>query len=75
MPPVGFEPAIPTSELTQTHALNRVATGTCTVVIYLQAQPIPEVPKGMEPMLEPSENLSLLIERIYYAAGNCSLYN
>jgi len=52
-----------------------VATGTCTVVIYLQAQPIPEVPKGMEPMLEPSENLSLLIERIYYAAGNCSLYN
>jgi hypothetical protein len=75
MPPAGFEPAIPASELTQTHALNLAATRISTVVIYLQAQPIPEAPKGMEPMLEPSENLSLLIERIYYAAGNCSLYN
>jgi hypothetical protein len=28
MPPVEFEPAIPASELTQTYALERVATGT-----------------------------------------------
>jgi hypothetical protein len=27
MPPVGFEPAIPASERTQTHALDRAATG------------------------------------------------
>jgi hypothetical protein len=28
MPPMGFEPAIPESERPQTHALDRVATGT-----------------------------------------------
>jgi len=27
IPPADFEPAIPTSELPQTHALDRVATG------------------------------------------------
>ena len=27
MPPAGFEPAIPASELSQTHALDRAATG------------------------------------------------
>jgi len=27
MPPVGFKPAIPTSEQPQTHALDRAATG------------------------------------------------
>jgi hypothetical protein len=30
MPPVGLEPAIPASERPQTHALDRVATGTGT---------------------------------------------
>jgi len=28
MPPAGFEPAIPTSERVQTHAVDRAATGT-----------------------------------------------
>jgi hypothetical protein len=27
MPPVGFEPAVPASERSQTHALDRAATG------------------------------------------------
>jgi hypothetical protein len=32
MPPVGFEPTIPASELAQTHALERVATGIGTLM-------------------------------------------
>jgi hypothetical protein len=31
MPPAGFEPAIPTSELPQTHVLDRAATGMCSI--------------------------------------------
>ena len=34
MPPVGFEPIIPTGERQQTYALDRAATG--TGVIYLR---------------------------------------
>jgi hypothetical protein len=34
MPPAGFEPAIPTSERPQTHALDRAATGTGTPTDY-----------------------------------------
>ena len=30
MPPVGFEPTISAGERTQTHALDRAATGTCS---------------------------------------------
>jgi hypothetical protein len=34
MPPVGFEPAIPASERSQTHALDRAATGIGTPKAY-----------------------------------------
>jgi hypothetical protein len=35
MPPVGFEPAIPTGERLQTHALDRSATGIGPLASYL----------------------------------------
>jgi hypothetical protein len=35
MPPVGFEPAIPTSERPQTHAYERAATGIGQLFTYL----------------------------------------
>ena len=34
MPPVGLEPAIPAGERSQTHALDRAATGTDNIYIY-----------------------------------------
>jgi len=35
MPPVGFEPTISAGERPQTHALDRAATGTGTVINYI----------------------------------------
>ena len=36
MPPVGFEPTISAGERPQTYALDRAATGTGSVNIYLE---------------------------------------
>jgi len=36
MPPAGFEPAIPASELPQTHALDHVATGIGLQAFWLE---------------------------------------
>ena len=36
MPPVGFEPTIPAGERPQTYALDRAATGTGILELYVQ---------------------------------------
>jgi len=36
MPTVGFEPAVPTSELPQTHACDRTTTGIGIILLHFQ---------------------------------------
>ena len=46
MPPAGFEPTIPTSEQSQTHALDRTATGIGTFPHIMCNIQLPRVIQG-----------------------------